>query len=69
MRFLRGVGMSVPPFCAFLQFPPGAAFVIVGERQSVPVLDCRVGWGPTSATLAVERGAASIALDVHLEDG
>jgi hypothetical protein len=50
--------MSVPPFCAFLQFPPGAAFLIVAERQSAPLLDCRVGWGPTSATLAIERGAA-----------
>jgi hypothetical protein len=31
--------------------------------------DCRVGRGPTSATLAIESGAASIALDIHLEDG
>ena len=47
----------------------GAALLIVAERQSGFFLDCRVGrWAPWS-TLAVECGAASIALDIHLEDG
>src|SRR5204863_3777497 len=30
---------------------------------------CRVRWWPPRPTLAVECGAASIALDIHLEDG
>ena len=47
----------------------GAALLIVAERQSGFFLDCRVGrWAPWS-TLAVECGAPSIALDIHLEDG
>src|ERR1700756_892797 len=39
----------------------------VAERQST--LDCRVRWWPTGTALAVECGAASIALDIHFEDG
>jgi hypothetical protein len=58
--------MSVPPFLCLLQLLPWTRSLIVAERQSALVLDCRVGWGPTSTALAVERGAASIALDVHL---
>jgi len=31
--------------------------------------DCRVGGRPAAASLSFERGAAAVALDVHLEDG
>ena len=58
VRFLRAVVMSFP----------WSRSLIVAERQLGLVVVCRVGRGPTSATLAIERGAASIALDIHLED-
>jgi hypothetical protein len=57
--WISGVASSTSPWSRSL---------IVAERQSALVLDCTVGPGPTSATLAIERDAASIALDVHLED-
>ena len=44
-------------------------FLIVAERQSALFLDCRVRRRPPWTTLAVECGAAAIALDIHLEDG
>jgi len=31
--------------------------------------DCRVGGRPATGSLAFERGATSVALDVHFEDG
>ena len=43
--------------------------MIVAERQSTRVLDCRVGGRPPGATLSIKCGAAPIALDIHLEDG
>ena len=41
----------------------------VAARQSGVRRNCRVKRWPATAALAFERGAASIALDVHLEDG
>ena len=43
--------------------------LIVAERQSAFFLDCRVRRWPAWPALAVECGTASIALDIHLEDG
>ena len=43
--------------------------LIVAERQSGLFLDCRMGGRAAWTMLAVECGTASIALDVHLEDG
>ena len=43
--------------------------VIVAERQSALFLYCRAGGRASWTTLAIERGATSIAFDVHLEDG
>ena len=31
--------------------------------------DCRAGGRPAAASLSFQRGAAAVALDVHLEDG
>src|SRR5207244_929337 len=40
------------------------------RRASISLfLDCRVRRRPSWSTLALECGAASIALDIHLEDG
>ena len=41
----------------------------VAGRQSGPFLDCCMGRRAAWTMLAVECGAASIALDIHLEDG
>ena len=43
--------------------------MIVAERQSALFLDCRVGGRTTWTVLAIECCAASIALDIHFEDG
>jgi hypothetical protein len=45
------------------------ASVIDAARQSGAFLDCHVSWWSTQTALAVDGGAAPIALDVHLEDG
>jgi hypothetical protein len=45
------------------------SFLIVAERRSAFLLDCRVHGRPTWTTLAVEGGTTSIAFDIHLEDG
>src|SRR5579871_1009307 len=49
-----------------------ASALIDVERRSVfwclCFLDCRVGWRSAATTLSIERFAAAIALDVHLED-
>jgi hypothetical protein len=44
----------------FLSLP----VLIVAQRQSTLVLDCRVRRWPTGTTLAVQCGATSIALDI-----
>jgi excisionase family DNA binding protein len=62
VRFLKGKLRlkAVPPF---LRQPPSSnncrygSALIVAERQSALFFDCRVGRGPTWATLAVECGA------------
>src|SRR3546814_9018148 len=36
---------------------------------SSDLFDCRVFWGPSSPCLSLEGGPATIALDIHLEDG
>ena len=43
--------------------------MIVAERQSGIFLDCRVCRRPSGPTFSVERSAASIAFDVHLQNG
>ena len=46
--------------------------LIDAERQSVfgvlCFIDCRVGWRPAATSLSIERLAAAIALDIHLQD-
>ena len=42
--------------------------LIVAARRSGGRLDCRAGRRSARSAFAVERGAAAIALDVHLED-
>jgi hypothetical protein len=42
--------------------------LIVAARRSGDRFECRAGWWSAEAAFAVERGAAAIALDVHLED-
>ena len=42
---------------------------IVAARRSGVRCDCRVGGRPATASLAFERGAAAVTLDVHFEDG
>ena len=58
---------------AAIQFPPPAPLselvLIVAERQSLFLLECRLRRRPTRAAFAFEGGAPSIALDIHLEDG
>jgi hypothetical protein len=43
--------------------------LIVAERQSTFIFHCRVGRRPTGAALAIECSTATIALDIHLENG
>src|SRR6266446_6091244 len=43
--------------------------LIVAARRSGVGRDCRVDGRPAAASLAFERGATAVALDVHLEDG
>ena len=43
--------------------------MIVAERQSSLFLDCRVGGRTTWSAFAIECRAASVALDIHFEDG
>ena len=43
--------------------------MIVAARQSGTGLDCRLRRRSAGATFAFEGGAASVAFDVHLEDG
>src|SRR5215471_2925999 len=64
MPFKRAAGSEFMIF----DDPFAAAAFIVAERQSGTFLDCRVSWWPARTTLAVDGGAAAIALDVHLED-
>ncbi len=49
-----------------------ASVLIDAARQSVfslfCFLNCRVGCGPATTTLLIEGFAASIALDIHLQD-
>ena len=68
MSFWKGGRYLGTPFFDLLNFCRGRS-LIVTQRQSTLFLDCRAGWGPTGATLAVKRGAPPIALDIHLEDG
>src|SRR5450631_2466951 len=46
--------------------------LIDAERQSVfgllCFLDCRVGWWPAATALSIEGLAATIALDIHLQN-
>ena len=44
------------------------SFLVVAERQLTLLLDCRARGRSTRTTLAPERGTASIALDIHLDD-
>ena len=43
--------------------------LIVAARRSGVGGDCRVDRRAAAASLAFKRGAAAVALDVHLEDG
>src|SRR3546814_6353913 len=43
--------------------------LIVADRHFLDGFDCRVFWGPSSPCLSLEGGPATIALDIHLEDG
>jgi len=42
--------------------------LIVAERQSELLFDCRVRGRPARPALAIECGTSSIALDIHLKD-
>jgi hypothetical protein len=45
------------------------AGLIGAARRSGALLDCRVSWWPSRVALSIEGSAASVALDVHLQDG
>src|SRR5438874_2247989 len=54
---------------AKVKFRASRVDFIVAARRSGVRCDCRVGGRPATASLAFERGAAAVALDVHFEDG
>ena len=62
----RGTGMIV---ATGLSRKARERFFIFAARRSGVRCDCRVGGRPATASLAFERGAAAVALDVHFEDG
>jgi hypothetical protein len=50
----------------------GGRFGKAVDRRAASIwagLDCRARWRPTRTALALDGGAATIALDVHLDDG
>ena len=62
----RGTGMIV---ATGLSRKARERFFIFAARRSGVRCDCRVGGRPATASLAFERGAAAVALDIHFEDG
>src|SRR5438270_11890124 len=58
----RGTGMIV---ATGLSRKARERFFIFAARRSGVRCDCRVGGRPATASLAFERGAAAVALDVH----
>ena len=75
--FYQNHRSNIPPDSAFTYGQINKALqgffrrrcLIVAERQSGLFLDCRVRRWTAGSTLAIKCGTASIALDVHLEDG